>query len=120
MVEWTVGRKKRAAPSPLLSSDTPGPQSPRFAASRLAGICSRHQSHYRGRKRLTGSQKFYALAFRVFYRPVILLPSDILTENLSQPRQVAFFRRGGASHSGNDEFCQKSLLNLEGVCFNKK
>ena len=62
----------------------------------------------------------FALAFRVFYRPVILLPSDILTENLSQPRQVAFFRRGGASHSGNDEFCQKSLLNLEGVCFNKE
>jgi hypothetical protein len=59
-------------------------------------------------------------AFRVFYRLVILLPSDILTENLSQPRQVAFFRWSGVSHSGNDEFCQKSLLSLEGVCFNKK
>jgi hypothetical protein len=59
-------------------------------------------------------------AFRVFYRPVVLLPSYILTENLSQPRLVAFFGRDGVSHSGNDEFCQKSLLNLKGVCFNKK
>jgi hypothetical protein len=57
---WTLGRTKRTAPSPLLSFDASGAQSPRFAASRLARIRSRYQSHHGGRKCLNGSQKFSA------------------------------------------------------------
>jgi len=60
LASWTVGRKKRTTPSPLLSCNSPGPQSPRFAASRLARICRWHQSHHGGRKCLNGNLKFSA------------------------------------------------------------
>jgi len=39
-------------------------QGRKVLASQLAGICSRHQSHHRGGKCLTGSQKFYAALLR--------------------------------------------------------
>src|SRR5215471_6649556 len=50
----TMGRKKRAAPPSLLSSDPSGAKGSRLTTSRLARIRRRNQPHYRGRKCLNG------------------------------------------------------------------